>query len=139
MAKKILKVGFDFDFLLFGLVSPLKDYRLCWQLNKFFGYNFGRQKDIEINFSQKKKLTYFNLFFFDDEEKFCQYYLMVNKSYGDYLIPERKNFDYLLMLKNVGKDKAGEEFFEKVKDISDVHAVFELNVSKLKSRNNLIF
>lgn len=139
MAKSILKIEYDYDFLLFAIVSSAKDYRLCWHLNQLFEFNFTKQKDLEINLPKKKRLAYFSNYLFLDEANLCEYYLIGNKFSGGNFIPELKEADFLFLLKGEHGSLNKSDFLEKIKSLPVVQTVFEVNVKKLKSKQNLIF
>ena len=54
--------GIDFNFHVWGINSPLVDYRLCWLLNNILEWNFERVNDIEIHSEKDNSIIYFNAY-----------------------------------------------------------------------------
>ena len=46
MPKKVLKVTFDYDFELYGIISSEKSHRICWLLAKELGFDFRKTDDL---------------------------------------------------------------------------------------------
>jgi len=53
--KKTIRFEENFEGILYGLVSQLKDYRLCWYINKELNFDLMRMNDIEIIHKKKNK------------------------------------------------------------------------------------
>lgn len=140
MAKHTLHLepDYDSDFELISIISAIRDYRLCWHLNQELGFDFVRQPEIQLHYAKKQKYGYFNLYRFDDELNWLEYYFIMNKSLGENLIPELKQVDYFLLIKggSVGMDT--ENLLRDLKKIKYVEAAFQTDPSTLRSRQNLI-
>ena len=141
MAKRTLQldVAYDFDFELISIVSAERDYRLCWLLNRDFKLDFKRQEEIPIHYAKKKKYAYFNLYYFEDELNWLQYYFINNKSQGESLIPELKQVDYLLLIKGGEADSFKDEIMQGLNRMNQVQAILDTNPEHLSSKYNLIF
>ena len=139
VGKNILQIDFDYDFLLTAIVSHVKDYQLCWQFNKKLGFDFIRQEDLEINLSNKRKLSYFSMFNFQDELNQINLTLLSNKTAGDNLIQELVKVDYFLMIRDNYENLDQEELLKKIRSLPDVQTAFEVEVNELVSKQNLIF
>lgn len=141
MAKFTLDTGDDDepDFLLIGICSHAKAYRLCWSLNQEMPLklvNMGQP--IVINNPRKKTATSFEVYNCSDEESRINYYLICNKSGDGYLLPEFKHVDYLLMLKENIYVNLG-DIVAKVKRSDQVLTAFGINPEDIKSIENLLF
>ncbi len=137
--KKVLDIGYDYDFLLAAIVSPVKDYMICWHLNRQLGFDLVRQQDLEINFLNRKKLGYFSCFEYKDLANHVSFVLLSNKSGGEWLIPELEKVDYFLMLRDNIEAVALKPIIESIKGIAVVQTVFEVDHHDLRSKQNLIF
>jgi len=136
--KKFLKLELDFDFILISITSQLRDYRLCHYLNKALGFDFRKIDDHEIIFiGQSPKFYSRYLYYIEEVTPF--YYLISNKSPEGYLIPELKGSDYFVVIKDFIDDEDLDLFIQKARNIPDVQAIVELDPTKLKSKENLIF
>ncbi len=138
MSKTVLEVEYNYNFYLLGLVSPIKDYRLCWALNKGCEMDFVKRSDLEINSKQHKKLVYFSIFEYIDEVDQSQYNVITNKRNGEYLIPEMKEADYFFMIRGYAQDSDKTELLKAIRSNPDIQAVFEVDPESLKSKQNLI-
>ena len=136
MPRTILRIEYDYDFYLLALVSPIKDYRLCWMLNRSCDLDLKKQGDLEINSHKNKKLVYFSVY--KDDINQAHYNVISNKLMGEWLIPELKEADYFMMLRGNTSVKERESLLEKVKMDPEIQMAFEVNPTKLKSRQNLL-
>ena len=138
LAKKVLKIEYTLDFSLIAIVSSMKDYRLCWHLNHIFDIHLARLPDMEINRAKQKKLCRFNLFRYEDNRHEVRYFLIDNKSGGDFFLPELKQADYLLMIcsENPQMDNSG--ITEKIKSINEIQTAFVVDAGNIKSKENLV-
>jgi hypothetical protein len=138
LSKYHLRVDFDFEFSLICLISSLKDYRLCWHINRLLSIQLARQNDLEVTNMKKRQVSYFNQFHFVDEINFLHYSLIGNKSSGAYLLPELKQVDYLLMLRGDAAGETTAEIVQQLKTLAGIEALFEANPAELRSKQNLI-
>lgn len=139
MAKTTLSLDYDFDFKLIAIVSPLKDYRLCWFLNKSLTINFSKAEDLSINDKKKNLLSNFSTFEYQDELNKITYRLIANKSGGNQLLKSMKQADYLLMLDGSYGDLNLSSIKEQLSEIQDVQTVFEIDPNNLKEKDYFIF
>lgn len=135
MLKKILKIDFDYDFDLYGIITVEKSHRLCWLLEKELGFNLLRMDDLEL--MKKGKIISFTRYKDEsiDSDNNETNYLISNKSAGNFFIPERKETDFFLIVRNFPDDG----LLNKLKKINNLQAVFYLDPNKLNSKENLIF
>jgi len=136
--KKFLKLDFDFDFILLSITSQLRDYRLCYYLNKELGFDFKKTEDLEIQHKGQQP-KYYSRYLYYLEDISPMYYIVSNKSADGYLIPELKGSDFFIIIKDFIDDEDLDFFIQTVKSIRDVLAIVELDPFKLKSKENLIF
>ncbi|MCX6290523.1 MAG: IPExxxVDY family protein [Bacteroidetes bacterium] len=140
MAKTILKLDDEdqFDFMLIGIVSQHKDYRLGHELNAKFDLHLTRENDHEVfNNKRMEKISFSVFHFVTDEED--HYHLISNKGKNGLLIPEQKQIDFFLVIRENVKKISETEMINRLKAIKGVLGVFKTNPGKLKSRENLLF
>ena len=123
--------------MLYGIVSQEKPHRLVWFFNKIYPYQFSRVDDYEIEIASK--LFAFAQYTFNDEENHITYILIINKGESQLLIPELKNFDYLLLIKGAINFFEEETLKKNIKTIPTVQIIFEVETGKLKSKHNLVY
>jgi hypothetical protein len=125
---------------LIGIVAPIKDYQLCWQLNQLLSIDFRNNNDIEIQLKRKKRDYYFAVFQFCETSNSLVHYLYNNQFDGEYLLPEFRHLDFLYLLKG---DMVSEDFLqqlmETIKKINGVQLVMELAHDKIRNKAHMIF
>jgi len=128
----------DYDFLLLGIFCAYRDYKLCAELNRHLQYNFEKLPDLEIRPDNRGSSYLFPYFFYlnEDEEEI---YLISNKGNKYFFIPELKQCDYFLVIKNQSRYTTVEELERKIRFISIVSSTFEIEPSELKSAENFLF
>jgi len=137
--KYLLEDDFEYDFTLVGISCHERDYRVCWGVNKELFLSLEKEKK-EIEVFHKKNNRHsrhavFSQINFDTEE---EVHLISNRSKSGFLIPEQKHADYLLLIK--GEEIVDlEEVVKNLKKINFVLTAFFIEVSMLKSKENLIF
>ena len=141
MPKTVLKFNDDdqFDFILIGIACQHKDYRLCHELNSSFGISLKREeKDYEIFNGKRMENLSFSFYSYSNEDEDC-YFLMTNKGKQGLLIPEQKQIDYFLMIRENVKRINQSELINSMKQINIILGIFKMEPKNLKSRENLIF
>lgn len=139
MAKKRIGALEDhFSGALWGIVSQVKEYQLSWHLNKVLGFALKRTDDVEIIHKKKNKTSLFSFYRYENELDKWQVFVLSNKHQGDYLVPEAKQVDYLLMVKGELSKEQEERIFTKVREIHIVQMMVKLNYESLKSKSNLL-
>lgn len=138
--KYILEDDFEYDFKLIGISCHEKDYRICWGINKQLSLNLSKETN-KIEFFNKKKniISKHSIFSYIDFDTENEISLITNRSNAGFLIPEQKHADYLLMIKGEDILYSIKNTISNIKKIKFVLTAFEIEVSQLKSKDNLIF
>lgn len=126
----------DYSFILLGICSHAKDYKLCWSLNNHFGFQLEKEEnDLElINGAQKLA---FSQYHFQDEESHAMYSLLANKNGNGYLVPEQKQTDYFLMVRDSFDDDP-DQMLARLRKMDVVLTAFSVDAGSLKSKSNLL-
>ena len=128
------------DAHLLGIVAPLKDYQLCWQLNQQFRFKFRLNNEIEIQLSKKGRQYFFAVYEYKEPNGSNCHYLYNNQFDGEYLLPEFKHLDYIWMIKGDGSAKAViPEFSNLLRSVAGVQLVTEVTPDKIRNKAHLIF
>jgi len=128
------------DTRLIGIVAPLKDYLLCWQLNHRFRFEFRNNPEIEIQLTKKQRRYFFSIFEYGEPNTSLRHYLYNNQHDGEYLLPEFKHLDYLWLMKgDCVADNTVTEMINSIKNINGIQMVMELTNDKIKNKGHLIF
>ena len=160
----VLKLHLDefdeIDYDLIAIHSVLEDYRLAYLINQNLPIVLSKSKeDIGITINEGEAL--FVKFIYEDFKNDIQWSLMPNKneivikkkSTGQnlflntdleiatkvYLLPELKNVDYFLKIKNNKGIFDLEQIIKKINTINRIATVYAVIPEKIKSKNNLIF
>ncbi|HUX83747.1 MAG TPA: IPExxxVDY family protein [Chitinophagaceae bacterium] len=127
------------DSRLIGMVTPMKDYQLCWEINQALRFDFRLEPDLEIQLKKGRKTIFFNVFRYQETMKSVIHYLFNNHFRAEFLLPELKHFDCLWLVKGdyylTGELKL---LLERVREIGSVRLVSELSLEEVKNRQNLI-
>lgn len=149
---KISANFYEESFNLVALHCSLQDYAITYGINQHLKSNFKRSsKDLEI-----PTLGTFSYFEWKDEINDRYWTLISNASFKEahlagidlfsdepsyrshHLIPEHKEVDFLLKME-MDDFLDVEDIVKKLYNIPKMSMVYELDIQKLKSKNNLIF
>jgi hypothetical protein len=137
--KRILKFELDLDFVLIAITSSLRDYRICYLLNRSLNFDFIKTDDLLLDSAVKDGHTYFSLYKYNWEHTETDFYVISNKGTGGLLIPEMPTTDFLLMIKNYIDDDDLENIVQGINKIPEIVSAVKVDPKKIKSRENLLF
>jgi hypothetical protein len=140
MKKTKLQIEHTYDFELLGLVSPVKDYKMAWLINRDLHLNLVRSEDLILEFLSLPRLK-ISQFFLSLPHGFVQ--LLKNKALNSsdqvsYLIPELKSVDYFLLVQDETFQLSIHTFADQLVKNHFIQNVIPLDISKLKSKENLL-
>ncbi len=140
MKKVKLQIEHTYDFEVLGLVSPVKDYKMAWLINRQLDLDLIKWEDLEIEFLSDPQLK-ISQYFLSLPHGFVQ--LLKNKAINSqnqvsYLVPELKTMDYFLLVQDQTFQISINTFANKLAEIPFIQNVMKLDVTKLKSRENLL-
>lgn len=137
---KNLADDFFEDTLLIGIMAPIKDYQLCWNLNNMMGMDFRINNDIEIQLTKKKRNYFFAVYEFSEPTGSLSHYVYNNRFDGEYLLPELRHLDFLWLLKgDLVTEESLLQTINTIKEINGVQLVVELTNEKIRNKEHLIF
>lgn len=143
------------DYELIAVHSSLDDYKLAYMLNKELGVQLSKNLAyVEIAIPEGKSA--FSNYIFDDEKNDVVWTLIENKTtiinsnkqttslfeqvdITVFLLPEFKKADYLIKIENIDYGFDSESIIEKIQEIKNVTMAYVIDITNLKSKNNLIF
>jgi glycosyltransferase involved in cell wall biosynthesis len=137
--RKFLKFEIDLDFVLIAVTTSLKDYRICYLINKYLNLNFIKTDDLAVDIHPGAPSVYFSLYEYHWEVSETDFFFISNKGSDGYLIPEMKKADYFLMIKNYIDDKDLDDLISALNKIPEIVAAVKIDPKKIKSRENLLF
>jgi hypothetical protein len=128
------------DTRLLGIVAPVKDYQLCWQINQLLRVKFRINNDLEIRLNKKQRSYYFGVYAFSEPRGSLSHYLYNNQFDGEYLLPEFKHLDFLWLMKgDYVSDETVKNLVDSIRHINGIQLVIELTNEKIKNKQHLIF
>ncbi len=137
--RKFLKFEIDFDFVLIAVTSSLKDYRVCFLINKYLNFNFVKTDDLEVDIYPGSEPVLFSLYRYSWETTETDFFFIGNKGSDGYLVPEIKSADYFLMIRNYIDDNELDMIISSLNKIPEIVAAVKIDPKKIKSRENLLF
>lgn len=139
MSKKIFKLedNSDHDFLIAGIVTGLRDYKLCFELNRTLELNLERLEDKTMSAGRPGAATHHS--YFEHSGTDGDYIILIhNRDRGNtgFFIPEMKNVDYFTIISNPSPDFDFRQFLTRIKNIPHVSGVYEIKGENIKSINH---
>jgi hypothetical protein len=134
VSRSVIQTPVSLDFRILAVVSPVKDFRLCWLLNRELHLDLTRRNDFTLPDRQGQ----FGLFTFADETDKVIYHLVANKSGAEVLVPELRANDFFLIIKGHCPEDRLEAIQEGLRATDGIQAVFRIKPENLASVHNLI-
>jgi hypothetical protein len=137
-----LIVEYDYDFEVLAIISSVKDYKLAWAINKSLNISLCKTNDVCFDFIKSGRLLISSFIF---ETEYTTFSLLRNKSYEftkiakPYLLPELKEYDYIIKISGVHTFLNAESTLERLKKLNIVEYIKQIDINTLKSKENLIF
>ena len=139
LARQKIKIDPEFNFILIGIATPLQDYRMAWFINNILYKQLAKIDDLVVADPVNRVQTAYGRFDFVEELTKSVFHLVQNKQGANNLVPELKELDYLLLIKGEYYRPRKNEIVKKIRRIEQILAVAIIDVTTLKSKNNLIF
>ena len=138
MNRTTLKYELDLDFVLIAITAPLKDYRLCFKINKELHIDLSRVDDLELVLYADTEPCYFSRYRFTELNTEVEFNLLANKGTEGFLIPEMRKVDFFLLIHNYIDHDDLKEVIAGLNRIPEVAVAAEVDPKKVKSKENLI-
>jgi hypothetical protein len=125
---------------LLGIMSELKDYRFCREVNIAMGTDFRINNEIEIQLTRKRRNYFFAVYEYHEPVSSLEHYIYNNRFDGEYLLPEFRHLDFLWLMKgDTVTDESLRQKAENIRAISGVQLVVELTNEKIRNKEHLVF
>jgi len=137
-----LDIEYEYDFDLYGLVSPGKEYTMAWWLNKLFNLHLTKQQDLCYIFESKDQLIISNYEFCSEHSTvrlFRNRAMGTNTIKKPFLLPDIKEYDYVLQIAGTFSGLYPQQLISRIHNIPFVQYVKQLDPLSLKFKENLIF
>lgn len=139
VSRLLLKYEPDIDFVLIAITSSLRDYRLCFRINLELNVDFARISELSLDLNASREPAYFTRYYYQQPGQEASFFLISNKGTEGYLIPEMKSTDYFILVKNLIDEEDLDIFTDGLNRLPDVVVAVQVDPSRLKSKENLIF
>ncbi|MBC8045229.1 MAG: IPExxxVDY family protein [Fimbriimonadaceae bacterium] len=136
--KKLMMPDAESECVSIGIVSPLKDYRLCWFLNNCLDIDLQKVNDLDITDPQKRKQLLFTRFKYEEPVTRSEFYVLQNKINAAYLLPEIKQADFILLIKGSYYQQHQKEIINKIKTVQEIQITVPFDMATLKSKKNIL-
>ncbi len=137
--RKFLKFEIDLDFALIAITTSLKDYRICYLINKYLNFNFHKIPDLSVDINPGVAPVMFSIYRYTTEPDQTDFYFVANKGSDGYLVPEMKKADYFIMIKNYIDETDFDNVISALNKIPEIVTAIKIDPKKIKSRENLLF
>jgi len=137
--RKFLKFEIDLDFVLIAVTTSLKDYRICYLINKYLKFNFVKIPELAVNLDEGKTKSLFSIYSYYWETTKTDLYFIANKGTEGYLVPEMRKMDYFLLIKNYLSENDSNEIISSLNKIPEIMTAVKIDPKKIKSHENLLF
>ncbi len=138
-AKHTLFLEDDFDFDMIGICCHQNDYRIAWVLNEALSIMLAKSQEPFMVSNKKGDVVSSHSYYqWEDEENGVTFNLVKNKAQKDWLVPEKHQIDFFLVIKNGGIVDV-DDLLTKIKSIPNILTAIIVAPNELKSKSNLIF
>lgn len=137
--RHVLSLESEIDFEMIGICSHHSDYRLAWGINRILEIDLTKSEEPFVIYGKKGTLQSSHSFhvFYDEIDQMA-WYLIKNKAEGKFLIPEKNQIDYFLILRENQLYEV-DELIEKIRKSNSVMAAYIFEPSTLPSAELIQF
>ena len=136
MTRKILKLEIEneYEFLLAGIISGWKDYRLCYELNQLLQLNLTRLQDVVVPAGKPGSSTRHSGYAGAGKNNET-YHIVSNrdKDGTGNLIPEMKSIDYFIIISDAPANFDLNGLIKKLRAVENISGVYDIDPTGLKS------
>jgi hypothetical protein len=136
MSTTKLEFDYDYDFFLIGIFCHYKDYRLAWSINEHTDIEFVRHEDYVLEIKDVEQR--FSMFGHYVDSQDLYYYLINNRSENGFLIPEKKDVDFFMMVDGLIERSRKDGLIGEIRALPEVLSATEIVPAQLNSKQNLI-
>lgn len=125
-------------FTLLGISCHLRDYRLSHLFNHHLGFSFAKRDDLRIVSPSRQAEDEFSFYSFRDEERLNTFYLIGNRNQSVILIPEMKQFDFLVIVEGRFVKAEKDVLTKTLRSLPGIVAVIETRLTDIKNYESLL-
>lgn len=138
MKKTILKekkASQSDNLLAYAISSSESDLRICMKLNQWLDINLSLDSDYQALI--KGEPVFFRRYYFEFDEGIEKFFFFVNNSQGQYLFPELKKVDYILLVQVETDSLSLREKLTELKNDREFTVFYPLEPGSLKSLSKI--
>lgn len=136
MSKKVLKISDsgEYDFLIAGIATGLKDYKLCFEINRTLGMELASHDDVMHPAGRPGAFTIHSHYHCRGQDGEV-YYLLGNRDRNrtGFYIQELKTIDYFFVISHPVAGFNLSEVVKLLRNIHQVSAVYPITNESVKS------
>ena len=134
MPVKKLRLDKDTDAQAIGwaLATTARSYKIAWTLNKLVQVELERVKDIEVVHAQKKNISHFVCYSWQEEENRFQLFLTENQCGNHFMLSKLKPFALFLIITGTAEPGLAEQLSEAMRAADEVQVLRELKTTELE-------
>jgi hypothetical protein len=132
-----LKISYDPQSVLFGIVSAEPDYKLSLALNRKLGISLRNVAQVVIPRNEPDSELTFSRFSYSSASTEMIYDLISNRSGNNCFMKKMKSIDYLFQVHNIDNESDINEILSLIRNIDCVTALFIIENDLLIKEKNL--
>ncbi len=123
------------DRLLFSIISSESDLQICMLINSCLHIKLALDEDIAVK--RKSRIIPFRKYVYEDDELIEKYVLFSNFVEGEYLFPEIKKIDFLLLISTESVLTNIEDRVNRLKTFPEISGIFKIEPKSIRSLNKI--
>ena len=124
---------------IIGITTTLKNYQLCYHIEKNLQIDFRTSVDLQIPLEKNRRSYSFTVYEYFQISYYTEHFLYSNKNDGEPFLPELPHLDFIWLLKgnHFLKNSEFSSFQNQLRNINGIQLVIEVPFDKIKSKDNL--
>jgi hypothetical protein len=118
--------------VIVGVACRLKDYQLCFHLNKKLDLHLRKLPDFNVLVPGKEETSFYSLYRYQDLNRRLDYLLLSNHHPDSKLLPEFRQTDYFLLVAGETTANEIEILIRLTKEVPGVLLAYYLDLTKSK-------
>ena len=125
------------DFLLIGIATTMKEYKISFELNRILATEFEKKDNLLFENKERGRTMLFGVLMGENEMKDVRYFIFNNRNLGENLLPQLSDYDYLLKIEGHAFSLQLNDVLEKLKALPEVIICAEIPQDKVKQASRL--
>jgi hypothetical protein len=125
-------------FTMLGISCHLRDYRLSFLFNHNLGFAFVKRDDLQTGITNNSEEMAFSFYSWKNEDRQNSFYLIANRNQEAVLIPEMKQFDFLLIVEGKFGKTEKNSLIRSLCSLPGILTVFDSEITKIKNHERLL-